>query len=76
MSWGQSIGQRGDSGRRGDEINQELGVGPNGVATNHHQSGGGGCGICCTEQLAALQPSLEGCGAHNKILKNVMKQGL
>ena len=45
------------------------------VATNHHQSGGGGCGICCTEQAVALQPSLEGCGAHKENTKNITTMG-
>ena len=67
---GQTKGQSLNPTRRGVEWNQNGGMEPTGVATNHHQSGGGGCGIWCAGEQTTLQPSLEGCGAHNKNGKN------
>ena len=46
-------------------------LGPTEVAGNHHQRVVFGCAAAETEQVAALQPSLEGCGAQEKNPKNI-----
>ena len=50
-------------------------VGPTVVAGKHHQRVVFGFLICTAEVWAALQPCLEGCGVHSKILKNTVKVG-
>ena len=62
---GQTKAQPIEPGRRGVGRNQVGGCETTMVAVKPPPSGGGGIGICCTGQLVALQPSLEGCGAHS-----------
>ena len=45
-------------------------MGPTGVATNCHQSGGGEMMVCVAGELLPLQVFLDGLNLHKKNLKN------
>jgi hypothetical protein len=45
-------------------------MGPTELVTNHHQSDGGDCGICCTGVFPALQLILRVSGAQGKFTKD------
>ena len=72
---GQHIGQKMIPTRRGADRNKNGTMGLPEVAGKPPPSCGGGGGSAETEQQLALQPSLEGCGAHTKIPKNITMLG-
>ena len=62
---GQTKGQNPKPTRRGFEWTKLEGLWTTVVAGNHLKRVVFGCAAAETEQVAALQPSLEGCGAHS-----------